>query len=35
VDLKNVRLLELMIKPDLSDSTAIASLREWRIYSEA
>jgi hypothetical protein len=35
VDLKNVRLLELMIKPDLSDPTAIASLREWRIYSEA
>jgi hypothetical protein len=35
VDLKNVRMLELMIKPDLSDSTAIASLREWHIYSEA
>jgi hypothetical protein len=35
VDLRNVRMLELMIKPDLSDPSAIASLREWRIYSDA
>lgn len=35
VDLSNVRMLELMIKPDLSDPTAIASLREWRIYRDA
>lgn len=35
VDLSDVRMLELMIKPDLSDPTAIASLREWRIYSDA
>ena len=35
MDLSNVRMLELMIKPDLSDPSAIASLREWRIYSGA
>lgn len=33
VDLRDVRMLELMIKPDLSDPEAVASLREWRIYS--
>ena len=35
VDLNNVRMLELMIKPDLNDPSAIASLREWRIYRRA
>lgn len=35
VDLRNIRMLELIIKPDLSDLSAIAGLREWRIYSDA
>lgn len=34
VDLNNVRMLELMIKPDLSDPSAIASLRQWRVYGD-
>jgi hypothetical protein len=32
VELDNVRVLELMIKPDLSDTKAVASLTQWLIY---
>ena len=35
VNLNEVRILELMIKPDLSDPTAVASLLEWRIFGES
>ena len=35
VNLNDVRVLELMIKPDLSDPTAVASLVEWRIFGES
>ena len=31
VDLENVGVLELMIRPDLSDTSAVASLAEWRV----
>lgn len=34
VDLNEVRVLELTIKPDLSDSAAVASLLEWRVFGE-
>ena len=32
MELDDVRVLELSIKPDLSDGTAVASLAEWVIY---
>ena len=34
VNLNDVRVLELVIKPDLSDRTAVASLQEWRVFGE-
>ena len=33
MDLAGVRMLELMIKPDLNDPNAIATLSEWRVFS--
>lgn len=34
VEIDHVRILELMIKPDISDSTATATLAEWRVFAE-
>jgi hypothetical protein len=34
VTLDNVGVLELLIKPDLSDHTVFATLAEWRIFGE-
>lgn len=33
VRLENVRILELIVKPDLNDRDAVASLSEWRIFA--
>lgn len=34
VDLNGVRMLELMIKPDLNDPNAVATLHQWCIFSQ-
>lgn len=34
VELDHVRMLELMIKPDISDSTAVATLAELRVFAD-
>lgn len=34
VELDNVRMLELTIKPDVSDPTAVATLAEWRVFAD-
>ena len=33
VEIDHVRILELMIKPDINDSSAIATLAEWRAFA--
>ena len=35
MDLHEVRMIELTIKPDLSDVTAVATLAEWRVFGDA